>query len=68
MLFCESLGKSSRPAHCEAISAPTAEYPSVYQWAVPEKTSRVVEEMPFEILHWSNVCIQNSGKLEGHWK
>ena len=47
MLFCESIGKSSRPAHCEAISAPTAEYPSVYQWAVPEKTSRVVEEMPF---------------------
>ena len=27
MLFCESLGKISRPAQCEAISAPRAEYP-----------------------------------------
>ena len=30
------------------ISAPRIEGPSVYQWCVPEKTSRVFEEMPFK--------------------
>ena len=28
-------------------SAPRTKGPSVYQWSVPEKTSRVVEEVPF---------------------
>ena len=30
----------------QGISTPRKEGPSVYQWSVPQKTSRVVEEMP----------------------
>ena len=33
--------------HVVYISAPRIEDPTVYQWCVPEKTSSVVEEMPF---------------------